>query len=411
MPDCRPRVVVVGNIVLDIIPQIGPRGTEAKTLFVPGKAVSVGPATLALGGAVPNTGLALHRLGLPVRLVGKIGDDLFGRVILDRLREYDPALTDGVIVAEREHSSYTVVINPPGEDRFFLHYTGANDAFGADDVAEEQLAQAELFHFGYPPAMRRMYADGGQELETLFRRAKARGLTTSLDMALPDPESEAVQAPWSTLLARALPYVDLLLPSLAETVLMLDPERFKRMSQEAGPTGVIAQADGALLGELSDWLLGLGVAVVGLKLGDQGLYVRTTDDANRLTSLGKGLQEPGGWQGRELLVPCFQVDVVGTTGAGDCTVAGFLAGLLQGLPLEDAMTSAVAVGACSVEEADAKRHMPSWSAVRARIRSGWARRPVALLLPGWRWDAEKAIWIGPHDAFPAAVGGRPSGDQ
>jgi sugar/nucleoside kinase (ribokinase family) len=411
MPDRHPEVVVAGNIVLDIIPQFSPRRTEATALFVPGKAVSVGPATLALGGAVPNTGLTLHRLGLPVRLVGKIGDDLFGRLILDRLREYGPALTDGVIVAEGKHSSYTVVINPPSEDRFFLHYPGANDAFGADDAAEEQFFGAELFHFGYPPAMRRMYADGGRELEKLLRRAKARGLTTSLDMALPDPESEAGQAPWATLLARALPYVDLFLPSLAETVFMLDPKRFKRMGQEAGPTGVIAQADGALLGELSDRLLGLGVAVVGLKLGDQGLYVRTTHDAARWSALGRGFQEPRGWRGRELVAPCFQVDVLGTTGAGDCTVAGFLAGLLQGLPLEEAMTSAVAVGACSVEETDAKRHMPSWSAVRARIRSGWARRPVELSLPGWHWHPEKVIWIGPHDAFPSVVGGRSSADQ
>ncbi|UCC62328.1 MAG: carbohydrate kinase family protein, partial [Anaerolineae bacterium] len=204
---------------------------------------------------------------------------------------------------------------------------------------------------------------------------------------------------WLPLLARVLPCVDLFLPSLAETLFALDRGRFERMEQGAGPAEVIAQADGALLGELAERLLGLGVAVVGLKLGDQGLYVRTTKDPARLSPLESvGLREPRGWQGRELLAPCFQVDVAGTTGAGDCTIAGFLAGLLGGCPLEEAMTAAVAVGACSVERADATRHMPPWSAVQARVRSGWARRPVALPLPGWRWQAEKAIWMGPHDA-------------
>jgi len=399
MADRRAHVVVAGNIVLDIIPRLGPRGRGMKALFVPGRAALVGPATMALGGAVVNTGLALHRLGLPVRLLGKIGDDLFGRAVLERLREYGPALVDTVIVAQGAHSSYTVVINPPGEDRFFLHYPGANDAFGADEVSDEALAGAGLFHFGYPPAMRRMYADGGRELEALYRRVKARGLATSLDMALPDPESDAGRVAWLPLLARVLPCVDLFLPSLAETLFALDRGRFERMERGGGPAEAIVQADGALLGELAERLLELGVAVVGLKLGDQGLYVRTTKAAGRLSPLeSAGLQEPGGWRGRELLAPCFQVDVAGTTGAGDCTIAGFLAGLLGGCSLEAAMTAAVAVGACSVERADATRHMPTWAAVQARVRSGWARRPVALPLPGWRWQAEKAIWVGPHDA-------------
>jgi sugar/nucleoside kinase (ribokinase family) len=43
----------------------------------------------------------------------------------------------------------------------------------------------------------------------------------------------------------------------------------------------------------------------------------------------------------------------GTTGSGDCTIAGFHAGLLRGLPPEDAMTAAVAVGACYCEVPDA----------------------------------------------------------
>ena len=76
--------------------------------------------------------------------------------------------------------------------------------------------------------------------------------------------------------------------------------------------------------------------------------------------------------------PCFQVPVVGTTGAGDCTIAGFLAGLTKGLALEDATTAAVAVGAFNVESADATSGIPAWSAVEARMHSGAARRATTL---------------------------------
>jgi len=47
-----------------------------------------GAATVSTGGAVSNTGIALHRLGVPTRLMGKVGDDILGRAIPDVLRSH-----------------------------------------------------------------------------------------------------------------------------------------------------------------------------------------------------------------------------------------------------------------------------------------------------------------------------------
>ena len=94
------------------------------------------------------------------------------------------------------------------------------------------------------------------------------------------------------------------------------------------------------------------------------------------------------WLNRELLAPCFLVDVAGTTGAGDCTIAGFLARLLAGDSPEQAATAAVAVGACSVEQPDATSGVPDWPAVRRRLESGWKQRPMDIELPGWRNTGE-----------------------
>lgn len=388
------EVVVAGHICLDVIPTFGERETGLEDLLVAGKLVEVGPAVLATGGAAPNTGLALHRLGVPTRLVGKVGKDLFGQAILDLLGRHSPALAEGMTVTEGESSSYTLVINPPGVDRIFFHCPGSNDTFGAADVADEQLAGARLFHFGYPPIMRRMYTDDGRELEALLRRVKALGLTTSLDMAKPDPESEAGRADWPAVLQRVLPHVDVFLPSLDEILFMLDREHFEWMQQ----TGSLPNA--ALLRTLSERLLRLGAAIVVLKLGDQGLYLRTTGDSARLAALGAcAPEDPRPWQNRELLAPCFKANIAGTTGAGDCTIAGFLAGLLRGLPPEGVMTAGVAVGACSVERADATSGVPPWTVVQRRVQAGWERLPMAIALPGWQW--ERGLWVGPGDAMGA----------
>jgi sugar/nucleoside kinase (ribokinase family) len=285
--------------------------------------------------------------------MGKVGGDLFGRATLDLLRNLSPELAAGMILDEAATSSYTVVINPPGQDRTFLHCTGANDSFVADDVDLDRLDGAKVFHFGYPTLMRSIYSDGGRQMEALFRNVRARGLLTSLDMSMPDPASEAGRVDWPAWLRRVLPFVDYYMPSLDETRMML------RSEDDAG----------TLSRQLRDW----GAGVVGLKLGDQGLYVR--------------------WPDRELWAPCFRVEVAGTTGAGDCTIAGFLAGLVRGLSPERIMTLAVATGACCCEAADATSGVQAWDQVWRRIESGWDRLPLARPPVGWARDTQTGVHL------------------
>lgn len=390
------EAVVAGHICLDIIPAFDRRAARDDDFLMPGTLVAVGPAHLSTGGPVSNTGLALHRLGIRTRLMGKVGGDLFGEVVLNLLRQHDPRLAAGMIVDEHETTSYSIVISPPGVDRTFLHSPGANDTFRTADVDVREVAGARLFHFGYPPLMRQMYQDGGGELTRLMRRMKDAGLTTSLDMAYPDPESDAGQADWARILEEALPYVDVFLPSLDELLLMLERETFETLSRAGGR--LATRLDGGTLSRLAARVLDMGAAVVVLKLGDQGLYLRTTDRAERLAAMGASAPRDGsGWCGRELLAPCFATEVVGTTGAGDATIAGFIAALLKGLPVEQVITTAVAVGAFNVERADATSGIRGWETVQGRVSAGWARHPVDVGLPGWRWAEPAGLWVGPSD--------------
>jgi sugar/nucleoside kinase (ribokinase family) len=391
-----PIAVVAGHICLDIIPWIDAPAAQAGNLVQPGRLMTVGPAALSTGGAVSNTGLALHRLGIPTRLMGKVGDDLFGSAILDIVRRRDPALAAGMIVDHTSASSYTVVVSAPGFDRSFLHCPGANDTFAAADVPLDKVGDAGIFHFGYPPLMRRMYQETGRELVELFRQVQAHGVATSLDTAAVDLDGLPGQTDWHALLAGVMPHVDFFLPSFEEVLLMLDRPRFAEVAARPGPANLAAKAGIDLLRTVAQEVLALGAAVVGLKLGDQGMYLRTTPNAARLAACGKLGLGPN-WRDRELLAPAHQVNVIGTTGAGDCAVAGFLAGVLRGLGPEAALAAAVGAGACNVEAADATSGVPTWETLQARLAQPWPTRSPDLNLARWTADAAGRLWRGPAD--------------
>jgi len=396
-------IAVAGHCCVDIIPAFESPIGRAEAALTPGKLVHVGPARFATGGPVPNVGLALHRLGVPPCLFGKVGDDLLGGVLLDLLRQLDPELAARMIVAHGEPTSYSVVISPPGVDRMFLHCPGVNDTYAAADLAGADLDGVRILHFGYPPLMQRIYRDDGRELVAMLAWARQRGVTTSLDMALPDPASEAGQIDWKAFLQQVLPLVDLFLPSAEELLFMLDRPRFEALQARAAGGSIVVGMDGNLLAWLAEACISCGAAVVALKAGDQGLYLRTTPDRRRLDGIVHRFSgDQQDWYGRELFAPCFQARVVGTTGAGDATIAGFLTSLLGGAGLEMTLRGAVAVGACSVEAADASSAVPAWEAVHQRMAGGWQPYAVTLALPGWRWDAAGSLWHGPHDQHPSA---------
>ena len=389
----RLSAAVAGHICLDIIPQLaGMAPDQFARTFMPGRLLEVGPVILSTGGAVSNTGLALHRLGIQARLMGKVGDDLFGQAVRQIVESFGPGLAEGMAVDPVAPTSYTIIISPPGIDRMFLHCPGANDTFGAGDVRYGELSQARLFHFGYPPVLKRMYADGGAQLVQAFRRARETGVTTSLDMSLPDPASPAGRADWVTILRATLPYVAVFMPSIEEILYMLRRETYQALCQQAGGGDLLPLVTPALLSDLGGELLDMGVKVVVFKLGDRGAYLRTAGRA-AIAALGRACpSDPAAWADKELWTACFEADVVGTTGAGDATIAGFLSALLRDMSPEDALTAAVAVGACNVEAADALSGIRPWDATMRRVAGGWARHPLEVHAPGWRWDPAHQLW-------------------
>ncbi|MFZ2012954.1 MAG: carbohydrate kinase family protein [Nocardioides sp.] len=283
------RVLVVGDANPDLVlsGDVVPRFGQAEQLL--------DEADLVVGGSATITAHGLARLGRPVSLVAAVGDDQFGAFLTGRLAE---AGVDVRRVAIRPDlpTGLTVVLSR-GDDRAMLTLTGALDSLTAPELDEALL----------PEGLRHVHVGSLFLLPSLagllpefLGRARARGLTTSLDTN-DDPTGQ-----WQGV-DDLLPHLDVLLPNRAEAVALggePDPRAAAAALAARGPLTVV-------------------------KDGAAGAFAVARDGT--VTEVA----------GRPVLA-------VDTTGAGDTFDAAFLDAWLDAVPLADALTRAVAAGARSV---------------------------------------------------------------
>ena len=368
----KKKIMVAGHLCVDITP-VFPKGKSGRLsdYLIPGKLIHMDPATVHTGGAVANTGLALKKLGTDVRLVGKVGKDAFGDLVRGIMKHYDA--DQDVLVDERDTTSYTIVLAPPGVDRIFLHDPGANDSFCSEDIPDGMLSDVALFHFGYPPIMKRMYLDGGTELVRLLQRVREKGIAVSLDLAAVDEESEAAKTDWRRLLERTIPLVDFFVPSAEELCYMVDRGRYETWMNRADGRDVteILRVEEDIR-PLAHQVMELGAKILLIKCGAQGMYY-CTGSAERLEKIPKAAGiDPALWRGREGFQKSFVPKRVRSgTGAGDSSIAAFLYAALEGYPADACVRLAAAEGASCVEEFDALSGVKTLAELEEKIRKGW----------------------------------------
>ncbi|HID11110.1 MAG TPA: sugar kinase [Candidatus Latescibacteria bacterium] len=254
---------------------------------------------LHIGGCAANTGIALKKLGAEVRVVGKVGQDGFGDFVIKELEE--AGVDASYVVRDPEVStSFTFAMITSTGHRRFLHTLGANGTFCLDDVNLRALEGARLLHVAGTFLMPTF--DGEQTAE-LLREAKTRDMTTSMDTAFNDQVED-----WMGKIAPCLPHLDYFLPSFEEA---------ERITGSSDPREM-----GRVLKELCP-------GVVGIKLGPEGFWLKTEELEKR--------------------IPAYRVEVVDTSGAGDCLVAGFLRGVLEGWDVERCARLGNAVAAFCIQ--------------------------------------------------------------
>lgn len=375
------EVIAAGHLCLDILPPLPSRAAIPD----PGRTVEVGRLSLSPGGAVANVGLALLRLGIAAELVGNLGDDPVGDLLETLLSRAVGGRPTGVRRVAGQSTSYTLVLTSPETDRAFLHHPGVNDVFDPSRIDPDSLCSARLLYFGYPPLMRGVYRDGGRALAAWLRAVKDRGLLTVLDMTLPDPDGESGAVDWGAFLENVLPHVDAFCPSFDELSFMLDRASWASHAALCMPTGT------QRLDRLAKRVLDLGAPIVAIKLGSQGVYLRTGSGETLPT--GQRVPVSKDWGKRELWAPSFRVNPVNTTGAGDAAVAGFVTGLLKGWSPEKTLALAAAVGACAVESADAIGGVRSLPDTVRRIRGDWRQTVEAVNDPTWTRHAPTGVFL------------------
>lgn len=320
-----PDVVALGDVNVDIIAHFD---------AYPGKGEDALACSTEFhcGGSAANTAMALARMGLEVVLISRVGPDSLALKALNSLSEAgvmpiglqrDPAAMTGLMY---------VVVTPDGE-RTILGHRGANVLTDPNQMHEEEIRDARLFHLsGYA-----LLADPQRSAALLgLEMACRHGLIVSLDpgMSVPQAGLDEMRA--------LLPVIDIFLPSLPE-------------AQEL--TGADTPQD------CFRALLAGGVRVVALKLGKYGCLI-----------------------GDELgfvYVPGFAVEARDTTGAGDLFAAGIIAGALGGLGQLGAATLGNAMGAMAAACVGAGTSVPRARDVLALLRdprqaSGRRRRVEAI---------------------------------
>jgi sugar/nucleoside kinase (ribokinase family) len=362
-------VVVAGYLGVDLTPRFPAdrRAASLGELFRPGTLIQTRGLNISLGGAVANTGFALMKFGRRVEFMGCVGHDTLGdmvrallsaRGVQGRIRGHNKAGT-----------AYGVVLAPPGADRLFLEDPGCNATFGAADIDFNVVRRSRLFHFGYPPLMQRLWRNEGAELKKMLARIRSLGVTTSVDMALPDADSPAGKADWRAILREILPHVDIFVPSLEEIMFMLDPACYARIRRSLDGGDIIEAIPSETIFRLGNTILQMGVKVAMIKASHRGAYIFTREVTGLDTSLAIKLPVAN-WSHR-----CFRAYPCSTdrrrmrnaNGAGDCAVAGFLAALLSGKEIERAAQYAMRAGRDNLYGIDACSSLSDWTSMTRQI--------------------------------------------
>lgn len=286
-----PAVLCAGIVVADHLCTPLPRLPAA------GELVLAEDFRLALGGCAANVAVDLAKQNVPTAVIGKVGDDSFGGLVRDLLRQEGVGI-DWLQPCRNLSTSQTMIVNVRGEDRRFIHAFGANAAFTAGDIPAALFPSTKVLYVGGYLLMPALAQEG---LAEVFRSARAAGVVTVLDVAGPAGENYLGR------LEKLLPECDLFLPNSDEAALILGEADPRRQALEFRRRGA---------------------RTVVITCGNRGAVL-----ASPTVRLEAGV---------------FPTEVVDGSGSGDAFDAGYIAGLLRGEDEAGCLRRASALGASCV---------------------------------------------------------------
>lgn len=288
MADKRWDIYIYGDINVDlIIPNIG-------SFPLPGREDVVDTINTYVGGGAALFALGIGKLGLDAVFQGTIGDDCYGRFILDELKKKH---VDSSLIQISTKNNTGISISFTNEkDRSFLTYRGTNDEIDLDSIQLDKVQKARHIHVtGYSGSKKH------DQYYKLLKKVKSCGdVTVSFDLGWDD------SGEWYQGIYELFPYIDVLFMNETEAI----HYGRKKSAEEA----------------IADFSRYCRIAVA--KLGSNGSIA---------FSDGKAYEQKS-----------FNVKAADTTGAGDSFNAGFIYGLLKGKTINECLKYGNACGALSV---------------------------------------------------------------
>lgn len=290
-------VACIGVVLMDL-----PLGPVDEGIFHE-ETTMVNSISLTTGGDAFNEAIVLARLGKKPALMGQIGTDILGDVIVKRCGEEKVDHSR----LQRDEKTATrinvVVIGKDGQRHFIKSQNAGSVAFRADEIDYDFIGRARAV------SLASIFCSKLRDPETIdkiLKTARGHEVITFADM-VPMTAGETIKD-----IAGALPYLDYFLPNEEEAAMLTglqDPD------------------------EMADCLLRYGIKNVVIKLGKNGCLIKNSRERH--------------------LIPVFPAEAIDTTGAGDNFAAGFITAVLDGLKLEDCGRFANAVAAASTESVGA----------------------------------------------------------
>jgi ribokinase len=300
------NVWIAGSVNMDIVataarhPKIGETVAGKEVLFFP-------------GGKGANQAVAAAKLGAPTALIGKVGDDGFGRELRHFLGTQNVGLQ--FLRDTPDAGTGTAVITVADADNTIVVIPGANALVSERDVADAPLTEGDtaVSQFEIPLPT----------VGAFFSRARSAGATTILN---PAP---------AVAFGRGLfDLVDILI--LNETEL-----------------GMIA---GVQIGEDDS----------DARIAEVARSLQTRDGQSVVVTLG-GRGAVAWTPARALVIPGRSVEPVDTTGAGDCFVGAVAAQTALGVPIAQALEYANVAASICVQRMGAGPSMPTMAEVAATL--------------------------------------------
>ena len=291
-------VIVFGSINMDLVVYSDKQPAKGETIL--GNSFET-----FQGGKGANQAVAVAKLGLPVSLIGKVGNDVFGDELLENLNR-ETVDTSMIVRHEGPSGVAFIYVFEQTSENHIIVISGSNKEVKSNQISDKELSTSDVLisQLEVPPS----------EIEDLFIRAKNSGTYRMLNAA---------------------PALEISKNLIRETdLLVMNESELENLSERS--------VDNENIDSIAEAIKVLNLKTtqsIAVTLGSKGVYVYTNQKGD--------------------FIDGHKIEAVDTTGSGDCFIGALATHYLKSNDLLDSVNFANKAAALSVTKRGASASMPT----------------------------------------------------